>query len=104
LRPRGIHKAPKASTRQNRLRPGAAQQLGLKDGPRLAEVAQGAQGIQPAVGDFRGVKLSNVTHRSTKDPEALLARKSNTHPAELSVRGHVLMENRYKLIRLSNIL
>jgi hypothetical protein len=30
--------------------------------------------------DFRGIKLSNKTHRTGSDPEALLARKSNTHP------------------------
>ena len=48
--------------------------------------------------DFRGVKLSNETHRSSTDPEALLARKSNAHPAQLSYRGHVLMENRHDLV------
>ena len=34
-----------------------------------------------AKGDFRSVKLSNKTHRSMTDPDALLARKSNAHPA-----------------------
>ncbi len=47
--------------------------------------------------DFRGIKLSNETHHSSTDPEALLARKSNAHPAQLSYRGHVLMENRHDL-------
>ena len=55
------------------------------------------EGKKRAKGDFRGVKLSNDTHRSTTDPEALLARKSNAHPAQLSYRGHVLMENRHDL-------
>lgn len=46
----------------------------------------------------RGVKLSNDTHRSNTNPEALLARKSNAHQAELSDRGHVLTENRHALV------
>lgn len=45
------------------------------------------EGKRGAKGDFRGVNLSNDTHRSSTDPEALLARKSNAHPAELSCRG-----------------
>ena len=49
-------------------------------------------------GDFRGIKLSNQTHRSTVDPDALLCRKSKAHPALPSYRGHVLMENRHALI------
>jgi transposase len=56
------------------------------------------EGKKRAKGDFRGIKLSNDTHRSTTDPEALLARKSNAHPAQLSYRGHVLMENRHDLV------
>ena len=48
--------------------------------------------------DFRGLPRSNRTHRSTTDPEALLARKSNAAPAKLSYAGHVLMENRSALI------
>jgi transposase len=56
------------------------------------------EGKKRAKGDFRGIKLSNETHRSSTDPEALLARKSNAHPAQLSYRGHVLMDNRHDLI------
>jgi hypothetical protein len=56
------------------------------------------KGKKRAKGDFRGVRLSNETHRSSTDPEALLARKSNAHPAQLSYRGHVLMENRHDLV------
>ncbi|MEW6477809.1 MAG: IS5 family transposase [Actinomycetota bacterium] len=48
--------------------------------------------------DFHGHKRSNQTHRSTTDPEALLARKSNAAPAKLSYAGHFLMENRNALI------
>ena len=44
--------------------------------------------------DFRGQPRSNKTHRSTTDPEALLARKSDAAPAKLSYAGHVLMEHR----------
>ena len=55
-------------------------------------------GKKRAKGDFRGVKLSNDTHRSSTDPEALLARKSKVHPALPSYRGDVLMDNRHDLI------
>ena len=56
------------------------------------------EGKKRVKGDFRGIKLSNDSHRSTTYPEALLARKSNAHPAQLSYRGHVLMENRHDLV------
>jgi transposase len=58
---------------------------------------QPKMGKKRAKGDFRGVKLSNDTHRSSTDPEALLARKSKAHPALPSYRGHVLMDNRHDL-------
>ncbi len=48
--------------------------------------------------NFHGEKRSNQTHRSTTDPEALLARKSNAAPAKLSYAGHLLMEHRNALI------
>jgi hypothetical protein len=55
-------------------------------------------GKKRAKGDFRGIKLSNKTHRSNVDPDALLCRKSKAHPALPSDRGHVLMDNRHALI------
>ena len=55
-------------------------------------------GKKRAKGDFRGVRLSNKTHRSGTDPDALLARKSNVHPALPSYRGHALMDNRHALV------
>lgn len=48
--------------------------------------------------DFHGERRTNQTHRSTTDPEALLARKSNAVAAKLCYAGHVLMENRNGLI------
>jgi hypothetical protein len=54
-------------------------------------------GKKRAKGDFRGIKLSNKTHRSVTDPDTLLARKSNAHPALPGYRGHVLMDNRHAL-------
>ncbi len=47
-----------------------------------------------AKGDFRGLLLSNQTHRSSSDSEARLFRKSNSTGAYLSFLGHCLMENR----------
>lgn len=48
--------------------------------------------------NFHGEKRSNKTHQSRTDPEALLARKGNTHPTRPSFMGHILMENRNGLI------
>jgi hypothetical protein len=53
-------------------------------------------GSNPSV-NFRGEKRSNETHRSTTDPEARLARKSDGQPALLSHSGHALVENRHGL-------
>ena len=55
-------------------------------------------GKKRAKGDFRGIRLSNKTHRSSADPDALLARKSIVHPALPSYPGHVLMDNRHALV------
>ena len=44
--------------------------------------------------DFHGERRSNLTHQSTTDPEARLARKGAGKEAKLSYAGHVLMENR----------
>ena len=51
-----------------------------------------------AEADFRGQPRSNRTHRSSTDPEALLARKSNHTAARLCYAGHLLMENRNALL------
>jgi IS5 family transposase len=48
--------------------------------------------------DFHGERRSNATHRSTTDPDALLAKKGKGAEAKLSYRGHVLMENRHGLV------
>jgi transposase len=47
--------------------------------------------------NFRGERRSNVTHASTTDPDARLARKGNGKEAKLSYAGHVLMDNRHGL-------
>ncbi len=47
--------------------------------------------------DFHGERRSNVTHQSTTDPEARLARKGAGKEARLSYAGHVLMDNRHGL-------
>lgn len=44
--------------------------------------------------DFKGQRRTNDTHVSQTDPDAMLARKSNSEGAYLSYAGHVLMENR----------
>ena len=59
---------------------------------------QPKEGKKRAKGHFRGIKLSNKTHRSGSDPDALLARGSNAHPALPSYRGHMLMDNHHALI------
>jgi transposase len=65
-----------------------------KDGPGPDSGASGRN----AEANFHGHKRSNQTHRSTTDPEALLARKSAGTPARLCYAGHFLMENRNALI------
>lgn len=53
--------------------------------------------------DFRGERRSNVTHASTTDPEARLARKSNHGAARLSYQASVLMDNRHGLIVATHV-
>jgi len=65
-----------------------------KDGPD----GPGAPAGRNVEVDFHGQTRSNQTHRSTTDPEALLARKSAGTPARLCYAGHLLMENRNALI------
>ena len=48
--------------------------------------------------NFRGEKRSNVSHASTTDPEARLAKKSAGKEAKLSFGAHALMENRTGLL------
>ena len=43
--------------------------------------------------NFRGEKRGNKTHRSTTDPDAMLAKKGRGKEAKLSYAGHVLIEN-----------
>lgn len=47
--------------------------------------------------NFHGERRSNVTHGSTTDPDARVARKAKGHEAKLAYQGHVLMENRHGL-------
>jgi hypothetical protein len=56
-----------------------------------------------AKGDFRGLLLSNQTHRSSSDGEARLFRKSGGTGAFLSYLGHCLMENRHGLVVASEV-
>lgn len=70
-----------------------------KDGPHDTNgwLDQGQGGRNPHV-NFRGQRRKNDTHRSTTDPEAMLARKGNGQPAVLGYTVHALMENRNGLI------
>jgi len=54
-------------------------------------------GGRDVLSDWHGRKRSNQTHRSTTDPEALLARKGVGKEAQLCHSGHVLMDNRHGL-------
>jgi transposase len=62
-----------------------------------------SKGKKRAKGDFRGLLLSNQTHRSLSDGEARLFRKSNSTGAFLSDLGHCLMENRHGLVVASEV-
>jgi hypothetical protein len=48
--------------------------------------------------NFHGERRCNETHESKTDPEALMFRKSQAHPAMLCYAGQVLMENRHDLV------
>ena len=48
--------------------------------------------------DFHGEKRTNDTHRSTTDPEAMLAKKGKGKEARICFMGHILMENRNGLV------
>ena len=49
-------------------------------------------------GNFHGEKRTNDTHESKTDPEARLYKKSAGQEAKLSYLGHVVVENRHRLI------
>jgi hypothetical protein len=53
-------------------------------------------GSNPEI-DFHGERRSNLTHFSSTDPEARLAKKGPGREAKLSFAGHLLMENRHGL-------
>ena len=53
--------------------------------------------MNPSV-DFRGTRRSNLTHASTTDPDARLARKADGQTTRLCYAGHALMENRNGII------
>lgn len=48
--------------------------------------------------DFHNEKRCNETHASTTDPDAMLAKKARGKEAKLSFHGHLLMENRNRLV------
>jgi transposase len=54
-------------------------------------------GKNPTV-DFRHTRRSNLTHASSTDPDARLARKSAGQTTRLCYAGHALMENRNGII------
>ncbi len=48
--------------------------------------------------DFKGERRRRETHESTTDPEARLYRKGKQQAARLCYLGHVLSENRHRLV------
>jgi len=75
---------------------------GLDDDPPPPSGGQGfggpASSNKRAKGDFRGLLLSNQTHRSSTDGEARLFKKAPGVGAFLSFVGHCVMENRNGLV------
>ena len=80
---------------------------GLNDDPPPPGNGKGfgghASGKKRAKGDFRGLLLSNQTHRSTSDGEAQLFKKAPGVGAFLSFMGHCVMENRNGLVVASEV-
>ena len=62
-----------------------------------------APGMNRAKADFRGLLLSNQTHRSSSDGEARLFKKARGVGAYLSFLGHCVMENRNGLVVASGV-
>ena len=48
--------------------------------------------------DFKGQKISNETHRSTTDPEAMLYRKADAAPTKPCYLANAMIENRNGLV------
>jgi hypothetical protein len=80
---------------------------GLDDGPPPPSGGKGFggsnSGKKRAKGDFRGLLLSNQTHRSTSDDETRLFKKAPGVGAFLSFMGHCVMENRNGLVVASEV-
>ena len=81
---------------------------GLDDGPPPPSGSKGfgtpsTTAKKRAKGDFRGLLLSNQTHRSTSDDEARLFKKAPGVGAFLSFMGHCVMENRNGLVVASEV-
>ncbi|NDC35177.1 MAG: IS5 family transposase, partial [Synechococcaceae bacterium WB9_2_112] len=80
---------------------------GLDDDPPPSSGGKGfggaSGGKKRAKGDFRGLLLSNQTHRSTSDGEARLFKKAPGVGAFLSFMGHCVMENRNGLVVASEV-
>lgn len=80
---------------------------GLDDDPPTPSGGNGfgAKALEKkrAKGDFRGLLLSNQTHRSSSDGEARLFKKAPGVGAYLSFLGHCVMENRNGLVVASEV-
>ena len=81
---------------------------GLDDGPPPPSGGNGfgssaTGGKKRTKGDFRGLLLSNQTHRSTSNGEARLFKKASGVGAFLSFMGHCVMENRNGLVVASEV-
>lgn len=53
--------------------------------------------------DFKGQKITNATHRSTTDPEAMLYRKSDAAPSKPSYLANATIENRNGLVVMGDV-
>jgi transposase len=78
---------------------------GLENGPPPPSGGKQLRrcGKKRAKGDFRGLLLSNQTHRSTSDGEARMFKKAPGVGAFLSFMGHCIMENRNGLVVASEV-
>jgi hypothetical protein len=80
---------------------------GLDDGPPPPNGGKGFGGgdggKKRIKGDFRGLLLSNQTHRFTSDDEARLFKRASGVRAFLSFMGHCVMENRNGLVVASEV-
>ena len=68
-----------------------------------ADAGSGKKAAKDLRKDFKGQKISNETHRSTTDPEAMLYRKADAAPTKPCYLANAMIENRNGLVVMGDV-